>query len=209
MRSSRSHKRHCKTVSSVREENKNTSSVKCGETVDNNVTVDNNDLGTYSSISNTANTVYSGLILLLYFYSHFFVITCSASNFCIIYAVQFFWHEASLSTHYVNQELVLSRASEETLYLHQDCQNEGLPQLIFYFTAAVGRWRSRAYSSCGYLVGARGGFDSSCCQPRRFFVELTLVSNTSGFEGTRNIWYLTIDKESVRVMIEKYLGSFP
>ena len=73
MRSSRSHKRHRKTVSSVREENKNTSSVKCGETVDNNVTVDNNDLGTYSSISNTANTVYSGLILLLYFYSRFFV----------------------------------------------------------------------------------------------------------------------------------------
>ena len=39
--------------------------------------------------------------------------------------------------------------------------------------------------------------------------EFELLSKESEFERTRNIWYLSVDKGLVRVMIEKYLGSFP
>ena len=39
--------------------------------------------------------------------------------------------------------------------------------------------------------------------------EFELLSKTNEFDGSRNIWYLSVDKGLVRVMIEKYLGSFP
>ena len=43
--------------------NKNRLSVKSGETVDNNVTVDDSDLGAYSFTSNTDNTAYPAFFL--------------------------------------------------------------------------------------------------------------------------------------------------
>ena len=51
-----------------------------------------------------------------------------------------------------------------------------------------------------------------------FFVQIELLSKTSEFEllskasefeRTRNIWYLSVDKGLVRVMIEEYPRSFP
>ena len=49
-----------------------------------------------------------------------------------------------------------------------------------------------------------------------FFVQFELLSTTSNFElssktsefeQTRNIWYLSVKKGLVRIMIKKYLGS--
>ena len=42
-----------------------------------------------------------------------------------------------------------------------------------------------------------------------FSFEFELLSKASEFERTRNIWYLSVDKGLVRVMIEGYPGSFP
>ena len=51
-----------------------------------------------------------------------------------------------------------------------------------------------------------------------FFVQIELLSKTSKFElllkasefeRTRTIWYLSVDKGLVRIMIEGYPGSFP
>ena len=42
-----------------------------------------------------------------------------------------------------------------------------------------------------------------------FSFEFEVHQKMGEFERTRNIWYLSVDKESVRVMIEGYPGSFP